>query len=480
VSRGEGGELRLLIEQGLRQTLTQRIDPKLIMANNILQLTSMELQQAIEQELAENPALEVPEEDPCQNCDQPRTLCIDCVFRKQTVTTDDVDISVYELEQPIDFASDADDESDLIANIRNEVTLHDHLTSLMRASLPSEKWPIGEYIISNINDSGYLEGSVEEFALDLNKSPEEVEAVLSTIQTFDPPGIGARNLQECLKIQLERLQEDNQGNPLALAVVSDYWQEMLSGKIGRIARRLKVTISDIEEAIAFVKKQLNPYPGSGFRPPFQNGSDQPVSSVKPDVIVRRTPAGYEIEVVGNEHYFLNINSRYRSMYEELKNGKSAKYSKEEKQHIVEFVERADLFIRYINERRRTLRQITKAIVEYQQGYLETGSRAFLRPLTRTKLARALKIHESTVSRATANKYVQLPSEEVVPFDFFFDGSVSIKDMIVELIASEDPANPLSDQQIADLLRQRGYDVARRTVVKYREAEKILSSRQRRA
>ncbi len=469
----------LLIEQGLRQTLTQKIDPKLIMANQILQLTSLELQQAVEQELAENPALEVPEDDPCQNCEQPRTLCIDCPFRKQTVSTDDVDISVYELEQPIDFASDAEDESDFISNVRNEITLQDHLVSLLRATLPSEQWGIGEYIISNINDSGYLEGSVEEFALDLGKDLDDVEAVLTVIQTFDPPGIGARNLQECLRIQLERLREDDSGNAIALAIVTDYWQDMLSGRLGRIARRLKVTAKDVSAAVEFVKKQLNPYPGNGFRPPYQNESDRHGASVRPDVIVRRTAAGYEIEIAGHEQYFLNINSRYRSMYDELKNGKSSKYSKHDRQHVVEFVERADLFIRYINERRRTLRQITKAIVEFQQGYLETGSRAFLRPLTRTRLARTLKIHESTVSRATASKYVQLPSEEVVPFEFFFDGSVSVKDMIVELIAAEDQSNPLSDQQIAAILRERGFDVARRTVVKYREAEKILSSRQRR-
>jgi len=229
-----------------------------------------------------------------------------------------------------------------------------------------------------------------------------------------------------------------------------------------------------------VKKQLNPYPGNGFRAPFQNESDRHGASVRPDVIVRRTSAGYEIEIAGHEHYFLNINSRYRSMYEELKNGKGSKYSGEDKKHIVEFVERADLFIRYINERRRTLRHITKSIVEFQQGYLETGSRAFLRPFTRTKLARTLEIHESTVSRATASKYVQLPSEEVVPFEFFFDGSVSAKDVIVELIHAEDRTNPLSDQQIAAILHERGFEVARRTVVKYREAQKILSSRQRRA
>ena len=368
---------------------------------------------------------------------------------------------------------------DFISNIRDEITLRDHLTAIMRAVVPQEQWGIGEYIISNINESGYLDGSVEEFSMDLSASIEEVEAVLAIIQTFDPPGIGARDLQECLKIQLERLEEDECGNSIALAIVKEFWAEMLGGKIGRIARRLKVSVKDVLGAIEYVKKQLNPYPGNGFRPPYQITAENRGSSVKPDVIVRRTTAGYEIEIAGNDQFYLNINSKYRAMYEELKNGQAKKYSKEETKHIVEFVERADMFIHYINERRRTLRQITKAIIEFQQGYLETGSKAFLRPLTRTKIARTLNVHESTVSRATANKYIQLPSEEVVSFDFFFDGSVSVKDMIGGLIASENHSSPLSDQQIALILQENGFNIARRTVVKYREAQKILSSRQRR-
>lgn len=470
----------MLIEQGLRQSLSQRIDPKLIMANSILQLTSLELQQVVEQELAENPALEVPDDDPCDNCDQPKTLCIDCPFRKQAVSSDETDISIYELEQPIDFAADADDsEGDFISNIRAEITLHDHLTSLLRAALSPNHWLVGEYIISNINDAGYLEGSIEEFAHDMGKDFDEISDVLAVIQTFDPPGVGARDLRECLKLQLERLAEDDRGNPVALAMVRDFWLEMLAGKIGRIARRLRVSAKDIVSAIEFIKKQLNPYPGNSFRPPYQTDADDFSSSVRPDVVVRRTPAGYEIEVMGHDQYVLNISSTYRQMYEEIKNGGAQKYNKDDKTHIVEFVERADLFIRNINQRRKTLRQITKSIVEFQQGYLETSSKAFLRPLTRTRIARTLSLHESTVSRATANKYVQLPSEEVVPFDFFFDGSVSVKDLICELIAVEDKTSPLSDQQIAEILQERGLRVARRTVVKYREAQKILSSRQRR-
>ncbi|MHB9036725.1 MAG: RNA polymerase factor sigma-54 [Armatimonadota bacterium] len=471
---------RLLIEQGLKQTLSQRIDPKLIMANNILQLSSLELQQVIEQELAENPALEVPEDDPCENCEQPKTLCLDCPFRKQSVSSDDSDLSVYELEQPIDFAADADDgEGDFISNIRAEVTLHDHLTELLHSVLSSEQWEIGEYIISNINESGYLECAIEELAYEMGRDIGEVEAVLAVIQTLDPPGIGARDLQECLRIQLERMEEDEGGNSIALAMVRDYWQEMLAGKIGRIARRLKVTAREIALAVEFVRKQLNPYPGNSFRPPYQNEASNQSGAIKPDVVVRRTPNGYEVDVGGSDHYLLTINSRYRQMYDEIRNGGAKKYNGNDKSHISQFVERADMFIRYINERRRTLRLITKAIVEFQQGYMETGAKSFVRPLTRTTIARTLKMHESTVSRATANKYVQLPSEEVVPFDFFFDGSVSVKDLIGELISCEDKCSPLSDQQIAVILQERGLNVARRTVVKYREAQKILSSRQRR-
>lgn len=470
----------MLFEQGLKQTLSQKIDPKLIMANTILQLTTAELQQVIEQELAENPALEVPDDDPCENCDQPKTLCIDCPFHKEAVSADDVDLSVYELEQPLEFANDAadDEEGDFISNIRAEITLSDYLNTSLRAVLDSKHWDMGEYVVSYINDAGYLETCVEDIALQLSADMDEVETVLRVIQTLDPPGVGARDLQECLRIQLERLAEEDQGNEIALAMVRDFWQEMLAGKIGRIARRLKVSAKDVVAAIDFIKKQLNPYPGNSFRPPYQNEPDRG-AAVRPDVIIRRTANGYEIEVLGGEQYVLGISSNYRRMYEDMRNGGGKEYSKEDRKHIQEFVERADLFIRNINQRRRTLRHITKLIAEYQQGYLETGAKSFLRPLTRTRIARMANMHESTVSRATANKYIQLPSEEVVSFDFFFDSSVSVKDMIGDLIASEDKASPLSDQQIAEILQERGFSVARRTVVKYREAQKILSSRQRR-
>src|SRR4029079_19673057 len=157
----------------------------------------------------------------------------------------------------------------------------------------------------------------------------------------------------------------------------------------------------------------------------------------------------------------------------IKSGRG-NHTEDERKHVVEHVERAEQFIRSLNQRRQTLRQITRSIVDAQTGFLETGSRQFLRPLTRTSIGRILTVHESTVSRATANKYVQLPNQEVVSFNVFFNASLSVKDAIEDLISNEDPSQPLSDQQIVNLLAEKGVRVARRTVVKYRESQKILS------
>lgn len=469
----------MLIQQGLKQSLTQKIDPKLIMANQVLQLTSLELQQAIEQELSENPALEVSEEDPCQGCETPKALCIDCVFHKQP-SDDDVDISIYELDPAYESSTDLETEADFIGNLQAEVTLHDHLRELLRAVAPEETFAIGEYLIGNIGETGYLEEcTVEEAAKALNVPVEQVEIALAIIQSLDPPGVGARNLQECLRIQLEQLAEEEQGNKVALGMVRGSWDDMLAHKYGRIARKLKVPVRSVHDAVDFIKRRLNPYPGNAFRLPWASKIDTSNVAIKPDVVIRRTLNGYEVEVMGNEQFFLAINSYYRRMYDQMHGPEGKSFNEQDKKHITEFVERADLFMKNINQRRKTLRLISKQIVEAQQGYLETGSKAFMRPLTRTKIARALNMHESTVSRATSNKYVQLPNLEVISFDFFFDSSLSVKDMIGQLIGTEDQHNPLSDQSIAEMLQARGLNVARRTVVKYREAQKILSSRQRR-
>jgi RNA polymerase sigma-54 factor len=199
------------------------------------------------------------------------------------------------------------------------------------------------------------------------------------------------------------------------------------------------------------------------------------AEVKPDVIIRRTELGYDVEIVGAEPFTLCVNPAYRNLFQQLAKSRN----NEERKQIQDYVERAELFIRNINRRRQTLKLITKCIIEHQAGFLETGSRQFLHTLTRTRVAQLLEMHESIVSRATANKFVQLPHQEVVSFDLFFDASLSVKDAIDQIIRSEDPSNPYSDKQIAELLGEMGIQVARRTIVKYRDSQKILSSARRR-
>ena len=469
-----------MLIQDQTQTQQQKIDPKLIVANTMLQLSGVELQQAIEQELAENPALEQEDEEPCSGCELATFLCKHCQYNKehqQDSTPGDFD--ARDPDQIFDFSSDPDDQFDPISHIKAELTLQEYLRSQLGSAASGKLHEVGDYLINYIDDSGYLKCDLMEITLELDASDEEIAQAASIIQTLDPPGVGATDLRECILIQLRSLAEEGQGNVVAEHIVSEYWSEIKRRKFSRIARRLKIKLDRVMRAVAFIQTKTNPYPAAGFRSPWDHKPSGAKTAVRPDVYIHRTPIGYEIDVLTSDRLSLTINPYYGQIYNEVRNGKAENFSKQDKKHIVEYVDRADLFIKNLSNRRKTLRSIAKYIVEYEQGFLETGSKRFLRPLTRVKVARELGMHESTVSRATANKYVQLPNQEVVPFDFFFRSSHSIGDMVVQLIANEDPSHPLSDQEIADTLTKRGHRVARRTVVKYREARKILSSRQRR-
>lgn len=472
--------MAVLVRQEQRQTLTQRIDPKLIMANAILQQSSMELLESIEAELLQNPALDVLEHEPvCNgNCRNP-DLCPVCSQRTKSVLDDTpVDVLWTDAEAFFSPQGYAETEFDLVANLEAEVTLQEHLTSLLRAALTDEEFRIGEYIVNSLNSYGWLDVTPEEIARDLRVEVSEVLRVLEVAQSMDPPGVAARDLRECMTLQLRYLAEEGQGHSLAQTIVDRYFKDMVRGRHGKIARALGVSPEQVKDAVRFIRERLNPYPASQFRPPWATRHVGGDGAIKPDVVIRRTELGYEVEVVGSEPFVLGVNPTYRRAYDAIQAG-SAQVPEEDRRHITEYVERAELFIRNLNQRRKTLRMITRCIVEQQQGYLETGSRQFLVPLTRTRVAELLNLHESTVSRATAKKYVQLPNEEVVPFDIFFNSSLSVKEAIEELIANEDPSRPLSDQQIVAALRQRNIMVARRTVVKYRESQKILSSSRRR-
>lgn len=480
------------IQQDQRQLITQRVDPRLIMANSILQLTTVELVQSIENELLENPALATMEETPCAgDCIDPAN-CPYCSARKlrekeaeqQAEAMDFGDNEADYDSLPGTLHVETDEDYDPVGNLEAEMTLQEHLRELLRAAVPTADFRIGEYIINSLNDKGYLTESLDNIALELDEDVETIQRILEVIQGFDPPGVGARNLQECLLLQLRYLREEDSApdkirwNTIAENIVRDHFDHLHARRYAKLARTNGITIEEARQISEYIAARLNPYPASQFRPPWAYRPTNNKAAIRPDVVIRRTELGYEVDVFGAEPFSLGLNPVYRDLYNQIKKG-SGHHSDDDKKHITEQVERAELFIRHINQRRKTLRMITKCIIECQQGFLETGNRQFLRPLTRTRVAKMLSIHESTVSRATANKYVQLPNQEVVKFDVFFNSSLSIKDAIEEIIQSEDPSSPLSDQQITDMLVDRGIHVARRTIVKYREDRKILSSARRR-
>lgn len=448
----------------------------------------MELQQAIEQELAENPALEQENEEPCSGCELAPFLCKDCQYGKQRdeeVSTEADEVKSIEFdnfseaESSFDFNAEPEDENDPISFMKADIDLKEHLRNQLVGVTSGKLFKIADYIINYIDEAGYLRLDLLEVTLEMDATDEEIADAVKIIQSLDPSGVGAMDLQQCMLIQLQNLAEDSDGNKIAEQIVTEYWEEMKARKFNRIARRLKVKPDQVVTAVEFIQTKLHPYPATGYRVPWDTSSTDNRKSIRADVIIHRTPLGFEIEVATNERISLTINPYYRQMFHEMRNGKAKVYSEDDKKHVHEYVERADLFIKNLQQRRRTLKNITKHIVEHEIGFFETGSNLFLRPLTRVKVANSLGIHESTVSRATANKYVQLPNEEVVNFDFFFQISHSLADTIAQMIANEDPSHPLSDQELAEILTQQGFPVARRTVVKYREARKILSSRHRR-
>ncbi|MHB0912151.1 MAG: RNA polymerase factor sigma-54 [Armatimonadota bacterium] len=453
-----------------RQTQKQKIDPKIILANTLLQLSGVEVEQAIEQELLENPALEQEDEDPCADCQLAPFACGDCRFSPQP------DFHILSVDGiadcTFDFTADPDEE-DPMSRIHAEVSLHEHLRNQLRDAVSGRLEEIADYLVNYIGDDGYLQCDLMELPLELDATDEELAAALAVIQTLDPPGVGAKDLHECLLIQLRALAEDGGGNRSAERIVSECWDEFPHCKETRVARRLKLPVEAVRKALEFIRTRLNPYPAAGFRPPWENNPSENRDAVRPDIVIRRVPTGYEVEIVADRRTSIAVSTTYRETYRRIREMKD---SSEESKHVVEMVERADLFIRNLNQRRKTLRNITKCVVEQQQGFLATGSNAFLRSLTRVAVAEMLGIHESTVSRATANKYAQLPSQEVVPFDFFFQTSMTLKDLVLQLVKNEE--RPLSDQQITDILTEQGHTISRRTVAKYRAAAKVLSSHHR--
>ena len=469
--------------------LQLKVTPKQIAANYILQLSSMELQDLINEELQENPALEQTETAACPLCGNPITgpVCLTCFGPTQSgATTYDPDFEPLE-GSSLMLRDEDDDELNPIVRAEAEQTLAEYLLWNLRASLPRHLYAIAEYLVGNLDESGYLRMSVDEIARTIGAARCDVERALAALQAVEPVGIGARDTRECLLLQLDHLaEEEGLTHPHARAIVAEHFKELGERKFGEIASSLRISREDVQDALDFIKDNLNPYPAHGFAIGPEGAVGSRETALRPDVIIRKNEQGdYEIEVIESRRYTLRVSPLYRDLVGKMqalrgaaRADSSLQLGDKDRQHIREYVTRAKFFIDNINQRRRTIKRITETIVECQREFLDSGIQ-HLRPLTRAEVGERIGMHESTVSRATAGKYVMLPNREVVPFSMFFTASLGVKDVIRNLIDAEEARRPLSDREIVEKLRDEGIILARRTVAKYRDEMKILPARLRR-
>ena len=480
----------------VNQEMRPWISPSLIEANHILSLSQQELQDAIAIEMEANPALEIEERQTCPTCGAilEGTFCSTCltnqepqVYEERVDTIDDYN----EQNASGNLLREEDPDFDPMTLVASGFSVPDQILLDARSILDESEHAIAEYIVESLDDRGFLTVTLKDIATALNVPIEEVQEVLDVIQDVAPVGVASRNLEECLTLQTVFL--ENSGTsvpPLVTTVISKYLQDFGAHKYGHIARDLGVTVEEIEDARDFIRLHLNPFPmqsaqARSWRSPTEE------RYVAPDVIIAIISGELNVEIVDTKYLHLRMSPIYEELANQFSRKKtaadapadeiveSAAHADEaEKAHVRQYTNRAKVFMTNVQQRRDTLLRISKCIVELQEGFLRGGVRE-LRPLTRAVVAQQVGVHESTVSRATANKFVMLPTMKVIPFSDFFTASLSTKDIIKELIEREtQKGGMLTDKKICDLLLQQGVRIARRTVAKYRAELGILPSTMR--
>lgn len=474
-----------------------RVSARLITSSTILHLSSDELEQAVNQEQMENPALDVAEQRICLFCGNRMygQVCTVCGHFAQPTQTPSGEFpasyepapealwssqqqAFYDIDNYGFVEVDSEDEYDPLARIPTGETLAETLLQQLEALVSPDDAPIAEQLVGNLNERGYLEISVEEIAEHLKVPVERVAYVLSQLQTLEPLGIGARNLRECLLIQLEALSEQKAPHPLAFTLIDGYLDQLGRNQYHEIARRLKVAEQEVRQASQYIRSTLHPFPAHIYRADSRyTHASGDTTYIRPDVIIRNGDGGFEVELIEEKRYHFTIETSYAAQDGQRDGVASTTAHHEVQRYLHHHSDRAKFFVDCIQRRWRTLKRVAELVVDYQREFLEKGVR-YLRPLTRAEVATRLNLDEGTVSRATANKYALLPNGRLMPLSDFFDGSLAIKDVLRELIREEDPRHRLSDDELARLLTARGIPMARRTVTKYREEMGIGSSRER--
>jgi len=474
-----------MISASLQQKMQQKMSPQQIQLMKLLQLPTALLEERIKEEVEKNPTLEEDESTP----------------KEEVASIDEVDKPSSE-ESDMDFFSN-DDEiiihrnnndyqgEDNLSFYASKVSFHEDLLSqLSLQDLDQRELMIGQEIIGNIDEAGYLtrplSSMVDDFLFSQNieVSEQELEKVLNIIQTFDPSGVGARDLQECLLLQLDR-QESIDEIVLARKIVGKYFELFKNRQYSIIAQKVQSTQEQLQAAIDEIVK-LNPKPGNSL---YSTSSAIESVAIIPDFIVWQQNGKVEFQVNNvNNNNNLHVSSYYQNMLKQLEN-KTDKASKETISFLKEKLESANVFIDSLLKRKNTLYLIMKNIIDYQKDYFLDGDVRKLKPMRLVDIAQRVDMDISTVSRVVSNKYAQTHFGIFRLKDFFSNFMVNeqgskistdtIKNQLYQIIAEEDKSLPLTDDQLAAMLKEEGFPIARRTISKYREALGLPTARLRR-
>jgi RNA polymerase sigma-54 factor len=477
--------MALEIRQSLKLTQTLIMTQKLQQAIKLLQLSQMELLGEIEQVLETNPVLEeqladdriveTPEEENWPSFSDEQVVEEPKIDgdAKSSAEEWDWDNFLKQQEMPPAYQEYEEREAPSYENLNaQKTTLKSHLMWQMRmAELDLDGERIATLIIGNLDNDGYLRANLEEIAEEVGCDPDRVEQVLRVVQSLDPPGVAARDLKECLLLQLSTF---GVHDPVLIAIVEHHLHNLGNRNYQAIAGDLKLSLEEVAEAAELIAS-LDPKPGRRF------DAEDP-AYINPDVHVQKIGDEYIITLNEDGLPKLRVNHFY---LEAMRNPE--KLSEAAKQYIQKHLDNALWFIRSINQRQRTLYKVAESIVRFQREFLDHGL-SHLKPLTLRQVAEDVQMHESTISRVTTNKYVHTP-QGVLDLKYFFNSGInlglgdqiaseSVKEKIRQIVQSENPENPLSDQEIADILRKDDVIIARRTVAKYRGMLGVLPSSKR--
>ena len=476
----------MALKQFLSQKLEQRLSPQQIQLMKLLQVPTMELDQRIKQEIEENPALEEGaeiEEEEFGDEQETDDISEDEDFDIADYLSDDADYKTQ-------TSNKGKDDEEKVIPLSGDQTFQERLSEqLYLLDFDKQKFMIAQTIIGNLDESGYLNREVDAivddlaFSANLMTDEDEVESVLLEIQELDPAGIGARDLQECLLIQIKRKQDGDITKYTAKKILEEYFEEFTKKHYTKILKKLEISDEDLKDAIAEIVK-LNPKPGGSSKEAAGN-----YQQIIPDFQIVENEGRLQLTLNGRNAPALKVSRDYKSMLQKYAEGAaSSKADKEAMSFVKQKLDGAKWFIDAIKQRQNTLLLTMDAIMNYQKQYFLSGDETNLRPMILKDIAEEVNLDISTISRVANSKYVQT-DHGIFSLKFFFSESLStdsgeevstreVKKILSEAVEGEEKRKPLTDEKLAQLLKDKGYNIARRTVANYREQLNIPVARLR--